>query len=73
MLKRQEISILNIIFERVYKNHERVNIQTISIETLEFVFSLYRIKTREGFPLKFSFNGKQLNPKLSLVDADNYY
>ena len=69
MLKRQEISILNIIFERVYKNHERVNIQTISIETLEFVFSLYRIKTREGFPLKFSFNGKQLNPKLSLVDA----
>ena len=69
MLIGEEVSIFNIIFERVYDNHIRVNIQTISTETLEFVFSLYRIKTRERFPLKFSFKGKQLDPKLSLVDA----
>ena len=69
MLKREEVSILNIIFEKVHHDNEKVSIQTISTETLEFVFSLYRIKTREGFPLKFSFKGKQLDPKLSLVDA----
>ena len=69
MLKKEEVSILNIIFENVHDNHERISIQTISTETLEFVFSLYRIKTRECFPLKFSFKGKQLDPKLSLVDA----
>jgi len=68
MLKREEVSILNIIFVRVHDNHKRVSIQTISTETLEFVFSLYRIKTGEYF-LKFSFKGKQLDAKLSLVDA----
>ena len=69
MLKREEVSILNLIFERAHHYHEKVSIRTISTETLEFVFSLYRIRTRECFPLTFSFKGKQLNPKLSLVNA----
>ena len=43
MLKEEEISILNLIFERVHNN--RVSIKIISAETLEFAFSLYRIKT----------------------------
>ena len=70
MLKEEEISILNLIFERVYNNNDRVSIKIISAETLEFAFSLYRIKTGEKYiPLKFYFKGKELDPNLSLINA----
>ena len=70
MLKEEEISILNLIFEGVNNNNNRVSIKIISAETLEFAFSLYRIKTLEKYiPLKFYFKGKELDPNLSLIDA----
>ena len=73
MSKREEVSILTIQFERKYLNNVRVIIKTISTETLDFAFSLYRIKTKEkNIPLKFSFKGKELDPKLSLNDAGIY-
>ena len=69
MSKRGDVSIITIFFER--KNFdERIKIKTISTETLEFVLSLFRIKAKEkDVPLKFFFKGKQIDPKLSLVDA----
>ncbi len=69
MLKEEEISILNLIFEGV-NNNNKVSIKIISAETLEFAFSLYRIKTLEKYiPLKFYLKGKELDPNLSLIDA----
>ena len=70
MAKREEVSVLTLIFERKYLYNDRVIIKTISNETLDFVFSLYRIKTNEkDIFLKFFFKGKKLEPKLSLKEA----
>ena len=66
-MSEEEVEIWTIFFERKYDNNDRVGIQIISIETLEFAFSLYRTKFMEkDIPLKFSFKGQLLVPKLSL-------
>ena len=66
-MSEEEVEIWTIFFERKYDNNDRVGIQIISIETLEFTFSLYSTKFMEkDIPLKFSFKGQLLVPKLSL-------
>jgi hypothetical protein len=54
-----------LIFERKYDNN-RVNVQINSNDTVAAAFSKYRIKSLEEIPLKFTLNGKQLDPNLTV-------
>ena len=55
-----------LIFERKYDNN-KINVQINSEETVAAAFAKYRIKSLEGeIPLKFTFQGKPLDSKLTL-------
>lgn len=54
-----------LIFERKYDNN-RINVQINSNDTVASAFSKYRIKSLEEISLKFTLNGKPLDPNLTL-------